>query len=242
MNDESDLSARFEQRGLKESTQALYESIISRIADKDPIRWLKAHSGPEVSIGSVLPARAAIKHFMLAEMGYSHDELDALLPKAEGRESQVRGHLSEDQLALYHHAVMEIEREPAHTILHLLPLTGLKISELCELTTNTVESDCIRLSEKRVVPLSDAAQSMFNAYLAKHVPDTNLVFGKIGAPAIRKYTRKIAETYPELEGLSPEVLRQTFIQIALSAGMPLEELRDILGHKNTQTTRRYLEV
>lgn len=242
MSTESDLTQRFEQRGLKESTQVLYESIIGRIGDKDPVNWLKSKMGADASIGTVLPARAAVKHFMIAEMGYSADELDALLPKAEGHESSVRGHLSEDQLALYHHAVNEIEREPAHTILHLLPLTGLKIGELCALTTKQVEYDCLRLSDTRVIPFSSAASSIMNSYIASHPPNTDLVFGIIGPPAIRKYTRNIASKYPELEGLSPEVLRQTFIQIAISAGMKIEELRDVLGHKNTQTTRRYLEV
>lgn len=238
---ETELESRFEQRGLKESTQILYESIIARVEDKDPIKWLKKNMGPEAPIGSVLPARAAIKHFMIAEMGYTPDEVDALLPKAEGREAQVRGHLSMDQLALYHNAVMDIKRDPAHTMLHLLPQTGLKISELCELETDCVEETVIRLSEKRVIPLSASAQRVLNIY-EKDRTLTPLYFGVIGPAAIRKYTRKIADTYPELEGLSPEVLRQTYIQMALSAGMDIEALRDVLGHKSTQTTRRYLET
>jgi len=246
------LQAHLKRRGLLPSTRKKYQEIINGADQSDLINWITRRIHSRTPIGTVLPLRAAVKHFLMAEHNYSEADLEELLPKAKGRKTKDRDGLTPHQLALYHAAVDSIDREPAHTILSLLPKTGLRISEACGLERfNIEEAEGHRYlvfhgkgDKPRVVPLVGSADRLLEEYQQVHGGERWLFVGYSGTPigphAIRKYTRRIAEQVPDLAGLSPHVLRHTFASMCLRKGMDLKRLQDILGHTSIKTTERYL--
>lgn len=247
-----DLQLRRE--GLLPSTQEKYRSIVKSAGDEDLLEWINRRVHRKMPLGTILPMRAAVKHYLMAEAGYSEEELKALLPRARGRKAKMRPALSPKQLALYHAAIAEIDREPVRTILELLPRTGLRIGEICKLTVDDVEETSEgtflvfrgKGDKERVVPLVGSGDELLSAYMDEHNPTKWLFPGYCGKHitphAVRRYTRAIAQRHPDLSGLSPHVLRHTFASMALRRGIDLRTLQELLGHSSIVTTQRYLHL
>ena len=250
------MSPTFDQhlkkQGLLPSTQKKYTEIVKGAGQEDPVAWINRKLHARTPIGTVLPMRAAVKHYLLAQ-GYDKADVENLLPKAKGRSSRLRHALTSEQLAYYHAAVDEVDQEPAHTLLALLPMTGLRISEACGLHQKHLVTYQGRFvlqlrgkgDKERVIPLTHTAEATLREFLVERTPKTWLFTGYSGSPisphAIRKYTRRIASDYSAyLTGLTPHVLRHTFATMALKKGMSLVTLQRILGHTSLQTTQRYL--
>jgi site-specific recombinase XerD len=245
------LDQHLKRQGLLPSTRKKYTEILATAPKNDLVGWIHQRVHARTPIGTLLPMRAAVKHYLILQ-GYSEEEASESLPKAKGRAATIRHALNSHQLACYHAAVEQVDVEPAHIILTLLPLTGLRISEVCSLTHDNIRvisgrsffSFRGKRDKERVVPLTRQAERHLSDYLSAYQTSHWLFPGYTGSPigphAIRKYTRKMAAEYPELNGLSPHVLRHTFATMALRRGMDLARLQAILGHESIMTTRRYL--
>lgn len=250
----SALSRRFRQRGLLPSTQDKYQEILDAAGTGDLVGWLTRKVGPRTPLGTVLPARAAVKHYLVSEQGYTEEEVDALLPKARGRAAAQRQALSPQQLALYLAAADAISVEPARTILLLLPKVGLRISEITGLKVTDIHDQDGKLyfsfrgkgDAHRIVPLPATAMQTLREYLANRpTPNEEWLFpstwgGPITPHAVRVYTRKMASDFQELSGLSPHILRHTYATSLLKKGVNIANLQALMGHKSIQTTQRYL--
>lgn len=246
------LDRHLKRQGLLPSTRDKYKEILEAADTDDLIGWIERKTHARTPIGTILPMRAAVKHYLVAVLGYPEEHVQELLPKAKGRDAKLRQALSPRQLALYHAAVEQVDVEPAHTILTLLPMTGLRISEICGLRVENVRTFEGRpylnfrgkRDKERIVPLTRGGAQALDLYFEKEQPSGWLFTGysghPIGAHAVRKYTRKIAQDYPDLVGLSPHVLRHTFATMALRKGMDLKRLQNLMGHESIQTTSRYL--
>ena len=238
------------QQGLLPSTKGKYTAILSASEGKDPVAWLRKRIHPRTPIGTVLPLRAAVKHYLLSQ-GYEEDEIKSLLPKAKGRPSGMRDALTPKMLVTYYKAAEQYD-DPVRTILLLLPRTGLRISEICGLhIDNDVERGGVRGLQfrgkrdvERFLPLNRAAAKALDDYYAAFSPKDYLFMGYMGTSitphAVRKVTRDIREKYPELGELSPHVLRHTHATSLLKKGADLRTVQALLGHKNIATTARYL--
>ena len=246
-----DLGTHLRKQGLLPSTRSKYQEILAGAPPNELIEWIHSRVHARTPIGTVLPMRAAVKHYLVGVKGYDAAAVQELLPKAKGRAAASRPALSARQLALYH-AALETTPEPSRTILALLPATGLRIGEITALRRSQVKQIDGRLllvfrgkgDEERTVPLSRAAEGILREYLAFAKPGRWLFTGYSGAPigphAVRKHTRRIAAEVPDLEGLSPHILRHTFATMALRRGVDLRRLQALLGHKSIVTTQRYL--
>lgn len=239
-----------ERQGLLPSTRRKYSAIVRASEGKDPVTWLRKRVHARTPIGTVLPLRAAVKHYLLSQ-GYDEEEIKALLPKAKGRPTGTRDALTPSLLVTYYEAAEHYD-DPVRTILLLLPRTGLRISEICDLhIDNDVVKGNVRgllfrgkRDVERFVPLNRAAAKALDAYYAAHNPRDYLFLGYMGGPitphAVRKATRDMRDRYPQLGELSPHVLRHTFLSHALKRGVDLRTLQALAGHKNIATTSRYL--
>ena len=172
----SALSAFLERRGLRPSTIDKYQSIAKQsFAQPDPIEWVEGKVLPETPIGTVLPLRAAMKHYLMAEHGYSEEDLKQLLPGADGARTRFRSALSTEQLVAYHEEVAQLKIGSIRTILDLLPKSGLRIGELCTMESCTIQetADGWQLTFKyegnteRIVPVLPAAALLLEEHMLR---------------------------------------------------------------------------
>ena len=244
-------SEHLKQRQLAPATRRCYEKIATRIGRKDPIAFLRDTISAETPIGTVLPMRAAVKHYLMSEKGLSSEDADELLPKAKGQPSKLRDSLTEEELVIYREACDQCP-EPARTILLLLPETGMRIQEACSLRASDLTNKRQvrgflfrgKGGKQRFIPLNRKATELVDQYLENHhLGDEWLFNSNRGTPicpaAIRKWTRKI-KTEHQFSDLSPHLLRHTFATNALRGGMDLRTLQALMGHSSLETTARYL--
>lgn len=253
------LDKHMRKEGLLSSTQEKYASIIAEAEEAGAkgdriLDWLHNKIHARVPTGTILPLRAAVKHYLMGELGYSASEVADALPKAKGVPSRVRDALSVEQLGIYYMAVEEYAPEPSRTILQLLPPTGLRIGEITRLKKDEIKRRGNRWELRfrgkrgvdRKVPLNPASVRVLTRYFEECQPQGDWVFPTAhGQPitqhSVRKYTRKMAAAYPtELPELSPHVLRHTAASLWLKQGKDLKTVQALLGHQSISTTARYL--
>jgi integrase/recombinase XerC len=234
------------------STRRAYVAMAAQAGD-DPVEWLKGLVNARRPIGTLAPARAAVRHRLAAE-GLTDIEIQARLPRTRGRKSRVRESLSAAELAAYYTAVDAHAQGVIHTILMLLPRSGLRISEACALRhEDLIEREgrlLLRVLGKgdkpRVVPLGDEGTALLRAYqqTAPGKRDPIWCFpgrgGAITTAAVRKVTRQIKAAVPSFSELSPHVLRHTYATSLLAEGVDIRSLQALLGHDSVATTMRYL--
>jgi len=191
------------------------------------------------------------------------------LPKIPSHQREFREALSEDELAEYYTVLEESGiPEPTWTILKLLPRTGLRIAEICNLTHGDLVKKKDHLgfeilgkgAKNRWVPLSREALQILTNYLdsgfwkisvpegteepplgAPLFPSPRYVEDPILPGAVRRHLRELRG---QLSGygckVTPHVLRHCWATGAVRRGVPLVAIRDILGHSTIKTTEIYL--
>lgn len=252
------VAARFAKLRLRPRTQRRYDHVLTRLADtgatsaEDVLAFAERVTRAR-PIGTVLPTRAALKHFLIAELGFTEEEAQAALPAARGRPERLRDALSAEQLASFYAAVDALNPGPVRTILLLLPRTGLRVSEACDMRVDQVERRGSGVlfrfrgkgDKERIVPLNAAARSILADYLDTFDVDGDYLFpgnsdGPLTPEAVRKVTRRLRKASPDLGPLTPHVLRHTWATSALGAGVDLRTVQAALGHASITTTSRYL--
>lgn len=126
--------------------------------------------------------------------------------------------------------------------------TGLRVSELCGLTTENIlwQQKAIRVSgkggpygkksKKRVVPISKRVRALLEPYFALN--DSWF----IGERQVQKLVKKIANRAQISKNITPHVLRHTFATLALQKGISIAAVQKMLGHDRLSTTEIYLNL
>lgn len=144
-------------------------------------------------------------------------------------------------------------------LLEFLYATGLRVSELAELTLEDIhfEAGYVRSlgkgSKVRVVPFGAAARRSLERYLSdsrprfvKATPDRHVFLTYRGRKFTRKGIWKLIKSYARLAGIeksvSPHVLRHSFASHLLANGAPLRVIQEMLGHADIATTQIYTHV
>jgi site-specific recombinase XerD len=149
-------------------------------------------------------------------------------------------------------------------ILELLFSTGLRVSELCSLTSDIdLHSDELSIRGKggkvRVVFLSDDAKDAVKNYLKARKDMSDGLFVQVGneigskgkekkdvAPLTRRSIERIVKQHAIKAGISkkvtPHVMRHMFATDLLGNGADLRSVQAILGHANIGTTQIYTHV
>ena len=144
-------------------------------------------------------------------------------------------------------------------ILELLFSTGLRVSELCSLNSDTdlsLGEFSIRGKggKVRVVFVSDEAKKAVSQYLKARKDMNDALFVQVGkehktkdaAPLTRRSIERIVKHYAIKAGISkkvtPHVIRHSFATDLLSNGADLRSVQMLLGHANIATTQIYTHV
>lgn len=205
--------------------------------------------------------RAAVAQYVAWREGGNAREVARSLPSVNPlRKGVDREKLTPTQLGRYRE-LAEAAREPQRTILLLLPLTGCRISELCSLTRENVDSSAIRVYAKRgkerKIPLNETARKLLGHYLARHGGSTAQVFeieetwGGEPLDEPRGCTPRdvwrVVETWEAdrvkgglLHGVTLHQTRHTAASAMVKRGASLAVVKDFLGHESLRTLSRYV--
>jgi len=137
-------------------------------------------------------------------------------------------------------------------IIEILLQTGMKIGELSRLTIEDISENEIKITPYesnpgRVVPLNPPARKAIQNWLNFRPKTTNksLFVTKTGRPLLIRNIRSLINRLfkkAEIKKATVNSLKHTFIAHQLSAGVSIDLIQKIVGHKRLSTTEKYLEL
>jgi site-specific recombinase XerD len=157
-------------------------------------------------------------------------------------------------------SVSTIEGKRDRAILELLFSTGLRISELCALSIDSVDLSRDEFSVRgkgdkvRVVFLSEDARNAIKNYLAARKDMEDALFIRYGKKAhvgdearvTPRTVQRLLKHYATKAGITrkvtPHVIRHSFATDLLSNGADLRSVQALLGHAHIGTTQIYTHV
>ena len=221
---------------------------------------LKEKGLTAATIARKLAAIKAFYRFMTAE-GYM-DANPAEVVEAGTKGIKLPRVLSEDEVVrlLNQPDITTAEGFRDRTMLEVLYATGMRVSELINLTLERVDLNMKYIiafgkgSKERIVPLGSVAAEFLQQYLEKVRPklthagrNTNIVFLAFGGheltrqrfwQIIRAYGRKANIN----KALTPHILRHSFATHLLDNGADLRSVQELLGHSDISTTQIYTHL
>lgn len=254
---ERDLRLFCKTLGLKNS-DALVN--VSREQITGYMTQLKEKGLAAATIARKLAAIKAFYRFMTAE-GYM-DANPAEVVEAGTKGIKLPRVLSEDEVVrlLSQPDITTAEGFRDRTMLEVLYATGMRVSELINLTLERVDLNMKYIiafgkgSKERIVPLGSVAAEFLQQYLEKVRPklthadrNTNIVFLAFGGheltrqrfwQIIRGYGRKANIN----KALTPHILRHSFATHLLDNGADLRSVQELLGHSDISTTQIYTHL
>lgn len=139
-------------------------------------------------------------------------------------------------------------------ILELLYSSGLRVSELCSLKIQDVDTTFVRVmgkgSKERIVPLGTVAAVAIDSYL-KHFRILSERHEPLFSSLKRKPMTRISiwlliKKYALQAGINknvfPHALRHSFATHLLDNGADLRVIQELLGHESISSTERYTHI
>lgn len=221
---------------------------------------LKEKGLAAATIARKLAAIKAFYRFMTAE-GYM-DANPAEVVEAGTKGIKLPRVLSENEVVrlLNQPDITTAEGFRDRTMLEVLYATGMRVSELINLTLERVDLNMKYIiafgkgSKERIVPLGSVAAEFLQQYLEKVRPklthagrNTNIVFLAFGGheltrqrfwQIIRGYGRKANIN----KVLTPHIMRHSFATHLLDNGADLRSVQELLGHSDISTTQIYTHL
>ncbi len=143
------------------------------------------------------------------------------------------------------------------TIIEILYATGMRLSELINLTDNDIdiESQTIKVlgkrNKERIIPFSPYINKVINIYLERRDSEGISKSGYFlvtdkGAKLYPKFVYRVVNKYlsliKSLEKRSPHVLRHTFATHILDNGAEINAIKELLGHSSLAATQVYTHI
>lgn len=248
---------------------------LNRIELEDLQKYLKALHVAKLAPSSIARKVSALRQFFkfcVLEIGLTQNPAETLkTPSTAKRLPKFLSHDSIDKLLKvlspglpYPEKFRESLQARDRAMVILLYATGLRVSELVNLTTHQTDLDLsyVRVMGKggkeRIVPFADAALEVMKDYLKNHrgilirerltrgETEGALFLGMRGESLTRQAFWKTLLALARLadirEPVSPHKLRHSFATHLLQAGMNLRSLQTLLGHSDLSTTQIYTHV
>jgi integrase/recombinase XerD len=143
-------------------------------------------------------------------------------------------------------------------IMEMFYSTGVRTTELCNITLNDVDLRNGELkvkgknSKDRVIPLGEVVSEYLEFYLKEargKLSGSNppyLFFSKNGKKLRRNYVSSIIKSYAVKAGLkkliTPHSFRHSFATHLLKGKADIRKIQELLGHSSITTTQRYTRV
>src|SRR5712691_10613028 len=132
---------------------------------------------------------------------------------------------------------------------------GLRVSEVCALAWDAIDrrAGTVRINQgkgqvDRIVYLSPDVEQALHVWQAHHTPGQYLFPSpkRHRAHLFRSHINGLMDRYLAAAGLthhySPHCLRHPFATHLLNAGVPLEVLKELMGHRSMHLTLRYTQL
>lgn len=230
------------------------DEAVKKINFRDVRAWiieLKDHSLSNRSINRKLSSLRAFYKWLRKEGDvFDNPMMKILAPKTEKRLPHFakQSELKQIQIEV---AEDDFETFRDHVIFEIFYQTGIRLSELINLTDSQVQQAYIRVvgkrNKERQIPISKKLFQLIEKYKSIRgniaVDNPYLFVLKNGKKLYPKLVyRKINSYLGEVTSLdkkSPHVLRHTFATHMLNNGAGLETLKELLGHANLAATQVY---
>ncbi|MBI5144278.1 MAG: site-specific tyrosine recombinase XerD [Candidatus Omnitrophica bacterium] len=143
--------------------------------------------------------------------------------------------------------------------LELIYATGMRVSEIVELSTDGLNLDVGFIkckgkgSKERMVPIGKVARNSISRYMEKVRPrllkqrqDAHLFLTRLGKRVSRQSFWKMIKRYAKKAGIkkdiAPHTLRHSFATHLLERGADLRVVQEMLGHADISTTQIYTHI
>jgi integrase/recombinase XerD len=224
------------------------------------IDFLKSSNQKQTSI---MRSISALRQFFL----FLHDEKEILQNpmidiKPKTKNKPLPKVLSEEEMTLLLSRFELKSNAKLKAMLHILYGAGLRVSELVNLTMDSIVQDKERDktfllingkgNRERIVPLNDLAVEAMRDYLVsrkekfkfnKYLFPSYSKKGHITRQGFAKLLKELAvEVGIPKSKISPHVIRHAFATHLLSHGADLLSIQKLLGHKSIATTQIYTHI
>lgn len=226
----------------------------------DYLTWLKEKGLAAATIARKLAAVKSFYRFMTAE-GYM-DVNPAEVVEAGTKGIRLPRVLSEDEVLrlLNQPDITTAEGLRDRTMLEVLYATGMRVSELINLTLDRVNLNMKYIiafgkgSKERIIPLGSVAAGFLQKYLDEvrlklvhEDRESDIVFLAQGGHALtRQRFWQIIRAYGKeariTKTLTPHILRHSFATHLLDNGADLRSVQELLGHSDISTTQIYTHL
>lgn len=244
---------------LQEKEQVHKVKEINRYMILRYIYSLKDEGKAQSTISRNLSSIRAFHHFLLRESHVNSDPtLHIEMPRPEKKLPKVLSTSEVEALlaASVKNPYLNIRNK---TMLEVLYATGLRVTELVQLTLSDIHLHmgflrCIGKGNKeRIVPLGSAAIEMLEQYIQEARPillkkkrHDVLFVNHHGNPMSRqgfwKIIKHLAKEANIKKELTPHTLRHSFATHLLENGADLRSVQEMLGHADISTTQIYTHV
>ena len=219
--------------------------------------YLTALGKSEATKTRILASLRCFYKFMLSEGFCEANPTDAV--KIKRTEKKLPGILDSNEimLLLSQPDGTDYKSRRDKAMLELLYATGIKVSELIELTVSNINLQIGILhlhneKKERIVPMYPAAVKAISSYLVNVRPvivtdeaEDRLFTNMNGQPMSRQGFWKIIKHYAETAGIkkdiTPHTLRHSFAAHLLENGAQLKDIKEMLGHSDISSTQVYAQ-
>ncbi len=253
---QEDLQLRnFSQRTIRHYTHTVSE--FAKYFHKSPdqlgsehVRTFLLHllNERKLAWGTIQGARSALKFLYMRTLKQTWFDQEIIKPKVRRKLPMV---WSREEVCALLDAKMNIKHR---ALLALYYSAGLRCQEALDLKVTDIDSKRMIVHVRegkgkfpRQVMLSPKLLEILRAYWRGRKPKDWLFPGRragqqLKANTVRVVCQKLREQLGIRKPLSPHVLRHSFASHLLDAGTDLRSIQLLLGHRDLETTSRYLHV